>query len=92
MNGLVFAFAAVPIYLTAVTAAGEIGCLIGLLVGGGIALGLLVDRLLGTNHLFLFLFLLVSIPLNLWLMYRFTVYKGRRLQAASKKEDTASDD
>ncbi|HVU11593.1 MAG TPA: hypothetical protein VHD90_09955 [Phototrophicaceae bacterium] len=82
----------VPFYLTAAGAAGEVGCLITLSAGGSVVLGLLVDRLLGTNHLFLFLFLLGSIPLNLWLIYRYTVYKSRRLQAASKKEDTASDD
>ena len=82
----------VPFYLTAAGAAGEVGCLLVLSAGGSVVLGLLVDQLLHTKHLFLFLFLLGSIPLNLWLIYRYTMYKSRRLQASPKKEDTARDD
>jgi hypothetical protein len=84
----------VPFYLTAASAAGEVGCLLVISAGGSVVLGLLIDRLLGTNHLFLFLCLLGSIPLNLWVIYRYTLYKSRRLQASSpkKEEDTASDD
>lgn len=82
----------VPVYLTAVGAVGEIGCMLTICVMGSLFLGLFVDRILGTNHLFLFLLLLASIPLNLWLIYRYTLYKSRRLQAVSKKEEPASDD
>ncbi len=83
----------VPFYLTAAGAAGEVGCLLVASAGGSVVLGLLADRIFGTNHLFLFLFLLASIPLNLWLIYRYTLYKSRRLQAPSRKEeDTVSDD
>ena len=82
----------VPFYLTAAGAAGEVGCLLVASAGGSVLLGLLLDRIFGTNHLFLFLLLLASIPLNLWLIYRYTMYKSRRLQALPKKEDTASDD
>ncbi len=82
----------VPFYLTAAGAAGEVGCLLVASAGGSVVLGLLLDHLLGTNHLFLFLLLLASIPINLWLIYRYTLYKSRRLQATTKKEDTASDD
>jgi len=82
----------VPFYLTAAGAAGEVGCLLVLSAGASVVLGLLIDRLLGTRHLFLLLFLLGSIPLNLWVIYRYTLYKSRRLQASAKKEGTVSDD
>jgi len=84
----------VPFYLTAAGAAGEVGCLLVLSAGGSVVLGLLLDRLLGTKPLFIFLLLLASIPLNLWMIYRYTLYKTRRLQASSTstKEDTVSDD
>jgi hypothetical protein len=81
----------VPVYLNAVSAVGEVGCLLTIVVMGSLFLGLVVDRILNTNHLFLFVLLLASIPLNLWLIYRYTVYKSRRLQALSKKEEPASD-
>ena len=85
----------VPFYLTAAGAAGEVGCLLVASAGGSVVLGLLIDQLLGTKPLFLFLLLLASIPLNLWMIYRYTLYKSRKLAAQAippKKEDTASDD
>lgn len=82
----------VPFYLTAAGAAGEVGCLLVFSAGGSVVLGLLLDQLLGTKPLFIFLLLLASIPLNLWMIYRYTLYKSRRLQASPKKEDTVSDD
>jgi F0F1-type ATP synthase assembly protein I len=82
----------VPFYLTAAGAAAEVGCLLVASAGGSVLLGLLLDQLLGTRPLFIFLLLLGSIPLNLWLIYRYTLYKSQRLQASSKKEEPASDD
>ncbi len=84
----------VPVYVTATGAAAEVGCLIITSVGVGVGLGLLLDHMLGTKHLFLFLFLLASIPINLWMIYRYILYKSRRLEASSRtqKEDSSSDD
>ncbi len=82
---------ATPIYLFAVNVAAQVGCLLILIVGGGVLLGLLLDQLLGTRPLFIFLVLLVSIPLNLWAIYRYTLYQTKRLQA-SQKEDNIRDD
>jgi F0F1-type ATP synthase assembly protein I len=79
-------------YLLAIGVAGQIGCILTLIVGGAVVLGLLLDRLLGTKTLFIFLLLLASIPLNLWTIYRFTLYQAKRLQASSQKEDKVSDD
>jgi F0F1-type ATP synthase assembly protein I len=81
------------LYTVAVSTAFQVGCLLIVAIGLALGLGLLLDRLLGTRPLFLVLLLLGSIPLNLWILYRFTLYKARTLQAPpTQKEETASDD
>jgi len=80
-----------PIYLFAVGVAGQIGCLLIVIVGGAVLFGLFLDQALNTRPLFIFLLLLASIPLNLWAIYRYTLYQTNRLQA-SQKEDNISDD
>ena len=80
-----------PTYLFAVGVAGQIGCLLIVIAGGAVLLGLFLDQVLNTRPLFIFLLLLASIPLNLWAIYRYTLYKTNQLQA-SQKEDNISDD
>lgn len=83
----------VSFYLSAAGAAGEVGCLITVTAAGAVLLGLLLDQLLGTGHLFIFVLLLGSIPLNLWMIYRYTLYKSRRLSATpTLKEDNVDND
>jgi len=83
----------VALYVFAAGVAGQVGCLLTVIVGGSVLLGLLLDRLLRTGHLFLFLLLGASIPLNLWAIYRYTLYQSKRLQATpQKKEDTTGED
>ena len=81
-------------YLFAANVAAQIGCLLILTVGGAVLLGLLLDQLLGTKRIILFLLLVGSIPLNLWLIYRYTLYQSKRLQASitQKKEESIRDD
>jgi F0F1-type ATP synthase assembly protein I len=79
------------VYLFAAGVAGQVGCLLTVIVGGSVLLGLFLDNVLGTGRLFIFLLLVISIPLNLWAIYRYTLYQSKRLQAASqKKEDSIS--
>lgn len=80
------------VYMFAAGVAGQVGCLLTVVVGGAVILGLLLDRQFGTGRTFIFLLLLGSIPLNLWLIYRYIVYKTKRLQASSsqQKEDSIS--
>ena len=81
------------VYVLAAGVAGQVGCLLTVIAGGAIALGLLLDRLLGTKPLFIFILLLGSIPLNLWVIYRYTMYQSKRLPASlPQKEDKISDD
>jgi F0F1-type ATP synthase assembly protein I len=82
---------AAPVYMFAAGVAAQVGCLLVVILAGGIVLGLLLDQLLGTKPLFIFLILLASIPLNLWAIYRYTIYQTKRLQA-SHKEDNIRDD
>ncbi len=83
----------VAFYLTAAGTAAEVGCLLIVTIGAAIGLGLLLDNLLGTGHLFILLLMLGSIPLNLWMIYRYTLYKSRRLSATpTLKEDNVDND
>jgi F0F1-type ATP synthase assembly protein I len=81
------------LYTVAVSTVGQVGCLLFITIGGFLGVGLLLDRLFATKHLFLIIFLLGSIPLNLWLIYRYTLYKARSLQASSTqaKEENLSE-
>jgi F0F1-type ATP synthase assembly protein I len=84
-----------PLSLYAVVAgvAGQVGCLLFIIIGGALLLGLFLDQQFGTKPLFLFVLLLGSLPLNFWLVYRYTLYRAKRLQAPStQKEDHISDD
>ena len=81
----------IPTYLFAAGIAGQIGCLISLVVGGAVILGLVLDQALGTKRLFIFLVLVGSIPLNLGMIYWFTRYQAKRLKALPpQKEDNIS--
>ena len=82
------------LYAFAAGVAGQVGCFLTIIAGGSVLLGLLLDQLLGTGHLLLFLFLVGSIPLNLWMIYRYTVYQSKRLQDSSspRKEEIIRED
>jgi F0F1-type ATP synthase assembly protein I len=81
------------LYVFATGVAGQVGCFLTVIAGGSVLLGILLDQLLRTEHLFLFLFLIASIPLNLWAIYRYTLYQSKRLQATPQnKEDSTSED
>ena len=81
------------LYTVAVSTVGQVGCLLSITIAGFLGVGLLLDRLLGTKPLFLLIFLLGSIPLNLWMTYRYTLNKARSLQASSpqQKEENLSE-
>ena len=81
-----------PTYVLAASIAGQIGCLISVVIGGAVILGLVLDQALGTKHLFIFLLLVGSIPLNLGMIYWFTRYQAKRLKRTlpPQKEDNIS--
>jgi hypothetical protein len=79
-------------YVFAVGVAGQVGCFLTVIAGGAVLIGIVLDQILNTGHLLLFLFLIASIPLNLWAIYRYTLYQTRRLQATTQKEDSTRED
>jgi F0F1-type ATP synthase assembly protein I len=76
--------------LIAVQIAGQVGCLLVIVVGGGIGIGLVLDQVLGTKPLFILLAVLGSVPLNIFVIYRYTIYKNKTLEASEHKEDDIS--
>ena len=80
------------LYVLAAGVAGQVGCFLVLVIGAALLLGMGLDRLAGTKATFLLLFLLGSIPLNLWLVYRYSLYKTRQLQATPKKKEDETRD
>ncbi|MFN2144767.1 MAG: hypothetical protein ACK2T7_05410 [Anaerolineales bacterium] len=66
------------------------GCVVVLIIGVSILLGLLFDRTFGSSrHLFTFIFVLISLPLNvlalLWVV-RFTTNRFKPTQDAAQNE------
>ena len=71
---------------------GQVGCLILLVILGTVLLGLALDEAFGTRPAFVFVMLLVSVPLNLAAMFFYTRYKSKQLHSAAKlKEDGLSE-
>ena len=66
---------------------GQVGCLVLLVILGTILLGLALDEALGTRPTFIFVMLLVSVPLNLAVLYFYTRHKARQLQGAAKQKE-----
>ncbi len=84
------------VYMLAAEVAGQVGCFLALIIGAFVGIGLLLDHFLGTRPLFLLVFLLGSIPLNLWGVYQYTKRKSQRLQTIAQsqmyKEGNSNDD
>ncbi len=72
------------------------GCVTVLIVGVSLLLGLLLDRYFGSSrHLFTFVFVLISVPLNvvaLWWVVRFTTKRFKQTQKAAQNETLQEDD
>ena len=71
---------------------GQVGCMILLVILGTILLGLALDEAFGTPPTFLFIMLLVSIPISIASIFYYTRYKTRQLHGGtSKKEEDISE-
>ena len=71
---------------------GQVGCLILLVILGALLLGLALDEAFGTRPTFLFIMLLVSIPISTAAIFFYTRFKARQLHGtASKKEEDISE-
>ena len=68
---------------------GQVGCMILLVILGTLLLGLALDEAFGTRPTFVFIMLLVSIPISIASIFLYTRYKTRHLHgsARTKEED-----
>lgn len=79
-----------PVMLLALKVIAQMGALIVGVVGGALVLGLLLDQALGTKPLFIALLILGSVPVTLWVIYRYARHQSANIQAAhakTQKED-----
>ncbi len=60
---------------------GQVGCLTVFLILIALGVGMLLDRLLGTNGIFAGIFILASIPVSLYLVMRVSLQSINRMQA-----------
>jgi len=71
---------------------GQVGCMILLVILGTLLLGLALDEAFGTRPAFLFIMLLVSVPLSTAAIFFYTRFKAKQLHGmASKKEEDISE-
>ena len=66
---------------------GQVGCLVLLVILGTVLLGLALDEAFGTRPTFVFVMLLVSVPINLASLFFYTRYKTKQLQSAAKQKE-----
>jgi len=66
---------------------GQVGCLVLLVILGTILLGLALDEALGTRPTFILVMLLVSVPMNLAVLFFYTRHKARQLQGAARQKE-----
>ena len=66
---------------------GQVGCLVLLIILGTMLLGLALDEALGTRPTFIFVMLLVSVPLNLAALFFYTRHKTKQLHGATKQKE-----
>lgn len=59
---------------------GQVGCLIVFLIAAAFGLGVLLDRLLGTDSIFTVLFLVGSVPVSLYITIRLSLTAVARAQ------------
>ena len=71
---------------------GQVGCLILLIILGTLLLGLALDEAFGTRPTFLFIMLLVSIPISTAAIFLYTRFKAKQLHGTtSKREEELSE-
>jgi F0F1-type ATP synthase assembly protein I len=66
---------------------GQAGCLILLAVIGSMLIGFVLDAVLGTKPVFLFVSLLVSVPITIAVIFIYTRYKTKELQDISNQKE-----
>jgi F0F1-type ATP synthase assembly protein I len=76
-----------PVTMLAMKVLAQMGVMLVLIIGGSVLLGLLLDSVLGTKPAFIFILLLASIPVTLWVIYRYSVYQSKRIMSSQKEDN-----
>ena len=76
-----------PVMLLAFKVIAQMGALIVAIVGGSLVLGLLLDQVLGTKPLFIASLILGSVPVTLWVIYRYARHQSEHILAAQKEDN-----
>ena len=66
---------------------GQVGCLLLLVIPGTMLIGFALDEALRTRPAFMFIMLLVSVPLSTLTIYAYTRYKAKQLQGTTKQKE-----
>jgi F0F1-type ATP synthase assembly protein I len=66
---------------------GQIGCLTLILIGAALGAGILLDRVLDTRPIFTILFLVGSVPVNLFVTVRVALAAVARAQRSIAREE-----
>jgi F0F1-type ATP synthase assembly protein I len=73
--------------LTLAAVAGQVGCLTLVIIFGALIAGLWLDRSFATKPLFTILFMLASMPLTLYLMFRVVQGATNRIKPVIEKKN-----
>ncbi len=66
--------------ITLANVVGQVGCLIVFLIALAFGIGMLLDKVLGTNSIFTVLFLVGSVPISLYITIRLSLRAVARAQ------------
>lgn len=66
---------------------GQVGCMILLVILGTLLLGMALDEAFGTRPTFLFIMLLVSIPISTAAIFFYTRFKAKQLQGVTRNKE-----
>ena len=66
---------------------GQVGCLILLVILGTFLLGLALDEVFGTRPTFVFIMLVVSVPITIAAIFLYTRHKAKQLQGAARQKE-----
>ncbi len=66
---------------------GQIAGMSVIIIGAGLALGIILDRTLGTKPMFTLAGILISLPLHMWLVYKIAMRAVTQIAVNQKKQN-----
>ncbi len=66
---------------------GQVGCMILLVIAGALLIGLALDEAFGTRPTFVFIMILVSVPVSTAAIFFYTRHKAKQLQGSARQKE-----